>query len=174
MAEKKDLLIEIGTEDLPARLLKGLSIEFGERICQQLRADNLSFSNHEIYSTPRRLAIVINDLEMKQKDQVIERKGPKATAAFDQDGKPTQAAIGFARSCGIDAEQLEQDNDPDNPRLIYRENREGKNTNALIGSIVEDAIKKLSVPKRMRWNTTNAEFPASYSLVTSNFWIRNN
>ncbi len=167
MAEKKDLLIEIGTEDLPARLLKDLSIEFGERICQQLHANNLSFTSHEIYSTPRRLAIVISDLDEKQEDQVIERKGPKASAAFGQDGKPTQAAIGFARSCGIDAEQLEQDNDPDNPRLIYRENREGKNTNGLIGSMIEEAIKKLNVPKRMRWNTSNAEFlrPIRWLLV---------
>ena len=83
-----------------------MSKEFGELICEQLQSAELSFSKYEIYSTPRRLAVLVNDLDTKQKDQVIERKGPKASAAFDKDGKPTQAAMGFARSCGIEADQL--------------------------------------------------------------------
>ena len=167
MADKKDLLIEVGTEDLPARLLLKLSQEFGTLICDQLKSAELTYTDHEIYCTPRRLAIVVNNLDYKQQDQVIERKGPKALAAYDQEGKPTQAALGFARSCGIEADQLEVDDDPDNPRLSFTEKRIGDNTAELLPSIIERAIKKISVPKRMRWNQTSAEFirPIRWLLV---------
>ena len=70
MDSKKDLLIEIGIEDLPARLLLSLSKEFGELICTQLQSAELYFSDHEIYCTPRRLAIVVNGLDTKQKEQL--------------------------------------------------------------------------------------------------------
>ena len=167
MDNKKDLLIEIGTEDIPARLLLTMSNEFGELICKQLNAAGLSYSNHEIYCTPRRLAIVVSDLDIKQKNQVIERKGPKALAAFDKEGNPTQAAEGFARSCGIDAKQLEVDDDPDNPRLTFSEERIGQSTNELLPNIIEETVKKISVPKRMRWNQSGAEFirPIRWLLV---------
>lgn len=167
MDNKKDLLIEIGTEDIPARLLLSMSNEFGELICKQLNAAELSYSNHEIYCTPRRLAIVVSDLDIKQKNQVIERKGPKALAAFDKEGNPTQAAKGFARSCGIDAKQLEVDDDPDNPRLTFSEERIGQSTNELLPNIIEETVKKISVPKRMRWNQSGAEFirPIRWLLV---------
>ena len=167
MENKKDLLIEIGTEDIPARLLLNMSNEFGELICKQLDTAELSYSNHEIYCTPRRLAIVVSDLDIKQQDQVIERKGPKVLAAFDKEGNPTQAAAGFARSCGIDAKQLEVDDDPDNPRLTFSENRVGQSTNVLLANIIEEAVKKISVPKRMRWGQSGAEFirPIRWLLV---------
>jgi len=167
MDSKKDLLIEIGIEDLPARLLLSLSKEFGELICTQLQSAELYFSDHEIYCTPRRLAIVVNGLDTKQKDQLIERKGLKAAAAFDKDGKPTKATIGFARSCGIEAEQLKLDDDPDNPRLSFSEKRIGLTTRELLANIIEETVKKISVPKRMRWNQSTAEFirPIRWLLV---------
>ncbi len=167
MSTKEDLLIEIGTEDLPARLQLGLCDEFGQLICNQLQTVDLSFEQHELFCTPRRLAIIVNKLDTKQKDQEIERKGPKAQAAFDKEGKPTQAAIGFARSCGIEADQLKLDNDPNNPRLFYRENRIGKSIQELLPAIIESSIKKLNVPKRMRWNESEAEFirPIRWLLV---------
>lgn len=167
MDNKKDLLIEIGTEDLPARFLLSMSQEFGELICKQIEDAELDYSNHEIYCTPRRLAIVVSDLDIKQNDQVIERKGPKALAAYDKEGNPTQAAIGFAKSCGIEAAQLEVDDDPDNPRLTFSEKRVGQNTSELIPKIIETSIKKMSAPKRMRWNQSGSEFirPIRWLLV---------
>ncbi len=167
MSNKKDLLIEIGTEDLPARLLLNLSKQFGQLVCEQLQFAQLSFKDHALFCTPRRLALLVNDLDIKQEDQVKERKGPKASAAFDTEGKPTQAAIGFARSCGIEIDQLRLDDDPDNPRLHFSENCIGKNTSELLPEIIEQAVKKLTVPKRMRWNLSNAEFirPIRWLLV---------
>ncbi|MEJ2115040.1 MAG: glycine--tRNA ligase subunit beta [Gammaproteobacteria bacterium] len=167
MDDKKDLLIEIGTEDLPARLLQNISKEFGVLLCEQLQSAELSFSKYKIFSTPRRLAVLVNDLDTKQKDQIIQRKGPKASDAFGKDGKPTQAAIGFASSCGIEVEQLETDDDIDNPRLTYSENRIGKNTSSLLPNIIEESVKKISFPKRMRWSQSAAEFirPIRWLLV---------
>jgi len=167
MSDNKDLLIEIGTEDLPARLLLNMSNEFGELICQQLQSAELAYSGHEIFCTPRRLAIVVNELDLKQKDQLVERKGPKALAAFDKDGKPTKAAIGFAHSCGIKADQLEVDNDPDNPRLTYSDKQIGQTTNALLPEMIVAAATKITMPKRMRWNQSSAEFirPVRWLLV---------
>ena len=167
MEDKKDLLIEIGTEDLPARLLLNLSKQFGKLICEQFQSANLAFEKHELFCTPRRLAIVVSNLDSKQKDQIIDRKGPKAEAAFDKQGNPTQAALGFARSCGIEAEQLKLDDDADNPRLFYRENRSGMPTTELLENIIQSAVSKLSAPKRMRWNQSNAEFirPIRWLLV---------
>ncbi len=167
MGNKKDLLIEIGTEDLPARLLLNMSKEFGDLICKQIADAELCYSNHEIYCSPRRLAIVVSDLDIKQKDQVIERKGPKVSAAYDDEGNPTQAAIGFAKSCGIDAAQLKVDDDPDNPRLSFSEQCIGQDTSELIPTFIETSVKKISVPKRMRWNQYDTEFirPIRWLLV---------
>jgi len=167
MDNKKDFLVEIGTEDLPAKLLLSMSNEFGDLICKNLQAAELSFTSHEVYSTPRRLAVIVNDLDSKQKDQIIERKGPKVSAAFDKDGNPTQAAIGFARSCGVEVEELQSDDDPKHPKLTFSENRTGQNTGDLLPDIIEESIKKITVPKRMRWNSSEAEFirPIRWLLI---------
>ncbi len=167
MSGKKDLLIEVGTEDLPARLLQKLSNEFGELLCAQFTSAKLTFSAHKTFCTPRRLAVIIEGLDRKQQDQHIERKGPNAIAAFDKNGEPTQAALGFARSCGIEIDQLVVDKTSNNPRLIFREVRAGLNTVDLLPEILETTINKLSAPKRMRWNETAAEFirPVRWLLV---------
>lgn len=167
MISKRDLLIEIGTEDLPARLLQKLSNEFGEVLCAQLTAAGLTFSAHKTFCTPRRLAVIIEGLDSRQQDQHIERKGPNALAAFDKDGEPTQAALGFARSCGIEIGQLELEKTSDNPRLTFLEERAGLNTADLLPKILEITVNKLSIPKRMRWNETAAEFirPVRWLLV---------
>lgn len=167
MSGKKDLLIEIGTEDLPARLLLNLSNEFGDVLCNQLMSAGLSFSKHKVFCTPRRLAVIVEGLDSTQQDQLIERKGPAASAAFDKDGKPTQAAIGFARSCGIEVSQLELDKTAKQPRLMFHEQRAGLNTKELLQELLETTIGKLSIPKRMRWNETAAEFirPVRWLLV---------
>lgn len=167
MSSKKDLLIEIGTEDLPARFLLNLSNEFGDVLCDQLSTAELSFSEHKVFCTPRRLAVIVKDLDAKQEDQLIERKGPQAASAFDENGDPTQAAMGFARSYGIELSKLEFEKDSSDPRLIYREKCVGINTTELLPKILKNTISKLSIPKRMRWNETAAEFirPVRWLLV---------
>ena len=167
MSDKKDLLIELGTEDLPARLLLDLSNEFGEKLCAQLSVAELFFSSHKVFCTPRRLTVMVSNLDVCQKDQFIERKGPNKANAFDETGNPTNAAIGFARSCGVEVGQLKFEQNTENPKLLYREKRTGLQTTELLQDIIEATVSKLTIPKRMRWNETAAEFirPVRWLLV---------
>lgn len=102
----EDLLIEIGTEELPPTALKKLSNAFHAGVKESLDKADLSFSEIKQFASPRRLALLISDLEIKQQDKHVERRGPALTAAFDEDGCPSKAADGFARSCGVKVEDL--------------------------------------------------------------------
>jgi len=158
MIEKKDLLLEIGTEDLPARLVYKLAAEFADLLSKEFTANHLNFTNHEVYCSPRRIALVVNSLDYKQEDQQTERKGPHAASAFDAEGAPTQAAIGFAKSCGVEVDELIFEKDAEEPRLIFHQQKAGLETTALLQDMLDKSMKKLSIPKRMRWNTSDAEF----------------
>ena len=155
---KKDLLIEVGTEDLPARLLPALVDELARLLAQQLNHAGLAFSGSESFCTPRRLAVIFNDLDACQQDRVIERKGPSKSAAFDATGTPTKAVLGFARSCGVDVSQLECIQIAGEPKIVFREKRKGASTSELIPGMLEAAMRALTLPKRMRWNATGVEF----------------
>ena len=158
MKDGKDLLVELGTEDLPAKLLLNLSTEFGNALCAQLNAAGLSFHGYKNFCTPRRLAVIIENLAVAQPDRLIERKGPNVTNAFDKEGNPTQAATGFARSCGVEVSQLTVEKKTSEPKLIFREQRTGTQTTELLPELLGKAVSGLSIPKRMRWNETSAEF----------------
>ena len=107
MAESRDLLIEIGTEELPPTALRMLRDAFHRGVAGGLEAAGIGFAASSAYATPRRLAMVVDDLADRQPDQTIERKGPALKAAYDNDGQPTKAAEGFARSCGVDVDSLD-------------------------------------------------------------------
>ncbi len=158
MDDKKDFLLELGTEDLPARLVSSLSDEFAKLICAQLQSKGLAFDDYQRFSTPRRLCVIAPNLDCKQADQIIERKGPAVANAFDDKGAPTKAAIGFAQSCGVEVNQLESEKDSKKPKLVYREKRKGKETDSLLPEIINQSVTKLTIPKRMRWNDSGSEF----------------
>jgi len=93
-----DLLIEIGTEELPPKALLSLSRAFEKEVLKGLRADNLvKDSEVSVFATPRRLALGISSVDKRQADQNIDKQGPLVSAAYDADGKPTPAALGFAK-----------------------------------------------------------------------------
>ena len=94
-------LIEIGTEELPPRALQALSRDFAASLEHSLRGLDLAPAAVELFATPRRLAVLFNEIALQQPDQLSEKRGPAITAAFDADGKPTRAALGFATSCGV-------------------------------------------------------------------------
>ena len=97
-----DLLIELGTEELPPKALKKLSQAFTNNIVDGLKKAGFEINDVESYAAPRRLAVLIKNIASSQPDREIERKGPSLKAAYDDDGKPTKAVMGFARSCGVD------------------------------------------------------------------------
>ncbi|NRB37350.1 MAG: glycine--tRNA ligase subunit beta [Pseudomonadales bacterium] len=154
----KDLLIELGTEELPPKALKKLSQSFGQSIQQQLKDAKLNFTDAQLFATPRRLAIKISGVDEQQADQTVEKLGPAVAAAYDKEGKPSKAAAGFARSNGVDFEALEQVETPKGPRLAFKSVVKGLPTAELIPAMVENALNSLPIPKRMRWGSSRVEF----------------
>lgn len=155
---QRDLVIEIGTEELPPKALKRLSEAFAAGVRDGLQAADLSFGAHTLYASPRRLAVLVKDLDERQADKLVERRGPALTAAFGEDGCPTKAAEGFARSCGVAVDDLERIETDKGAWLLFRHQQPGQPTAALIPDIVRAALDKLPIPKRMRWGALDAEF----------------
>lgn len=158
MAETRDLLIEIGTEELPPRALGKLSDSFTGEIGQKLQAAGLTYAHLKGYGAPRRLAVWVQALAASQPERVVERRGPALTAAFDEEGKPTEAAQGFARSCGVSVDVLETLENEKGAWLMHRQRQPGAPAQALLPAILSQALQALPVAKRMRWNALQEEF----------------
>ncbi len=158
MSETRDLLVEIGTEELPPKALKRLIDAFHSSIRQGLEKAGLDYANSIQYAAPRRLAVLVEGLIVAQQDREELRRGPALTAAFDEDGCPTKAAQGFARSCGTSVEELEKIETDKGTWLGFRKLAKGKQSAELIPAIVTSALDQLPIPKRMRWGTGDAEF----------------
>ncbi|CAA0083270.1 Glycine--tRNA ligase beta subunit [BD1-7 clade bacterium] len=154
----QDLLIELGTEELPPKALKTFSDSFSQSILKALQEADLAFNGFKAFATPRRLALVVNDLVDKQEDKAVEKLGPAVAAAYDKEGNPSKAAEGFARSNGIAFSDLIETDTPKGPRLAARSVQQGQTTAALLPAIIEDALKALPIPKRMRWGASRNEF----------------
>ncbi len=159
MTNSRDLLIEIGTEELPPKALKRLSEAFGAGVTDGLKNADLAHGEVSLYASPRRLAVLVRGLAEAQADKTIERRGPALAAAFDDEGCPTRAAEGFARSCGVasvdDLDRIETDK---GAWLMYRAEQPGQASVELIPDIVRAALDKLPIPRRMRWGALAAEF----------------
>ncbi len=158
MSQKRDLLIEIGTEELPPVALKKLSQAFLNNMRDALQKAELSFADIKAFATPRRLALLIQQLDEQQKDKAVERRGPALSAAFDEDGCPSKAAEGFARSCGVSVEELDKLETDKGAWLNFKTVQKGQPTTALVADMVAAALDKLPIPKRMRWADLQAEF----------------
>ena len=154
----RDLLIEIGTEELPPKALKKLSTAFSAEVLAGLKAAGLAHGESRPYASPRRLAILVNGLDERQADKVVERRGPALTAAFDEEGVPSKAAEGFARSCGVAVDALERLETDKGAWLMFRSEQPGQPTTQLIPDIVRNALDRLPIPKRMRWGDLDAQF----------------
>ncbi|MFV8834993.1 glycine--tRNA ligase subunit beta [Aquisalimonas sp. APHAB1-3] len=167
MAEFNDLLIEIGTEELPPTALRSLRDAFTRGVTGGLDEAGIGFDGARSFASPRRLAILVEGLVDRQPDQTEERKGPAVTAAFDADGNPTKAAEGFARSCGVAVADLATESTKKGEWLMYRGTREGAATVALLPDIIQAALDALPIPKRMRWGAGSATFvrPVHWSVA---------
>jgi glycyl-tRNA synthetase beta chain len=155
------LLLEIGTEELPPKSLKVLANALGEHLYAGLVAATLTSAAsraYRVYATPRRLAVRVPGVRRDQPDTAVERRGPALATAFDDDGRPSAAAVGFARACGVKPEQLERMQTEKGAWLVYRRKQPGRPARELIPAIIDEALKKLPVAKRMRWADLDAEF----------------
>lgn len=163
----QDLLIEIGTEELPPKALKQLMNAFSNGIQDGLKRAELTYGAIETFATPRRLGILIQRVPTQQIDRTITRKGPTLSAAFDINDKPTPAALGFARSCGVEIEKLHKHKSTNGDWLYFEQKISGKKTRELLSEIILTAIAKLPIPKLMRWGNHDVEFarPTHWVLV---------
>jgi glycyl-tRNA synthetase beta chain len=156
--ERRDLLIELGTEELPPKSLRALETAFAASVRSGLEAAELAFSDVQSFATPRRLAVVVRKLASHQPDQNIKRRGPPVTAAFDAAGQPTRAALSFAQSCGTSVEALQKLEEGKGTFLFFIGSKPGAAVTELIPSIVQSALDALPIARRMHWGSSTAEF----------------
>jgi len=171
--KESPLLVEIGSEELPPKVLKTLGKAFGQELHQALAARTLVKTEpagepprYQWYATPRRLAVLIPNVLRRQPDQTAERRGPALRSAFTQDGSPTAAAKGFAQSCGTNVTQLQTLETDKGAWLIHRRTERGRLARVLIPLCVGDALKRLPIPRRMRWGAGDAEFVRPVHWIT--------
>ena len=162
----QNFLVEIGTEELPPKALKTLATSFSDNVEAELNQAGLSFDKIEWFAAPRRLAVKVLNLATQQPSKEIEKRGPAVSAAFDAEGKPTKAAEGWARGCGITVEQAERIATDKGEWLVHRAKIEGQPTKNLLNGIVANALAKLPIPKPMRWADKTVQFIRPVHTVT--------
>lgn len=153
----QDFLLELGSEELPPKALPKLELALKEQLIAGLQAANLSFNAVQSFATPRRLAVLVSGLSSAQPDQAIERRGPAVASAY-KDGQPTQAALGFAASCGVQIDELETLETPKGSWLMFRSSQKGQATVDLLPALAQQVLTNLPVPKNMRWGASRTEF----------------
>ena len=162
----QNFLVEIGTEELPPKALKTLATSFADNVEAELNQAGLTFDKIEWFAAPRRLAVKVLNLATQQPSKEIEKRGPAVSAAFDAEGKPTKAAEGWARGCGITVDQAERIATDKGEWLVHRAKIEGQPTKNLLNGIVTNALAKLPIPKPMRWADKTVQFIRPVHTVT--------
>ena len=155
----KTFLFELGCEELPAKQLLALQSALKNHTLELLDRVQLKFLGEvKVFATPRRLAILIADLQMQQEDQILERKGPSVKNAFDAQNKLTKAALGFAQSCGVLAENLQKKMTPQGEWLFAQQSIKGKSAIEILPDLMQQVLEKLPIPKPMRWGDYSYRF----------------
>ncbi|MEH8098050.1 glycine--tRNA ligase subunit beta [Gallibacterium anatis] len=162
----KTFLAEIGTEELPPKALKKLAVAFKDNVEQELTQAGLAFDTVEWFASPRRLAVKVLGLAEAQPSKEVEKRGPAVAAAFDAEGKPTKAAEGWARGCGISVDQAERLVTDKGEWLVHHAVIEGQPTKNLLLGIISNALAKLPIPKTMRWGDKSEQFVRPVHTVT--------
>ncbi|OOE64876.1 glycine--tRNA ligase subunit beta [Salinivibrio sp. ML198] len=154
----QNFLIELGTEELPPTALRTLAEAFASQFDAQLKDADLSHQGITWYASPRRLALKVAALSDRQPDKVVEKRGPAVSAAFDADGNPTKAAMGWARGNGIDVSEAERLKTDKGEWLLYRQHVPGQAIDTLLPVLADNALGKLPIPKPMRWGDKDTQF----------------
>jgi glycyl-tRNA synthetase beta chain len=156
--DTSDCLIELGTEELPPKALKTLSQSFAELTRKALEDSGLVASSVEVFATPRRLAMLLRDLPIRQPDRLLEKRGPALQVAFDAEGSPSKATLGFAKSCGVSFDQLTRKETDKGAWLYFEKAEAGLDLEQILPELVATALTKLPIPRRMRWGSRRDEF----------------
>lgn len=167
MSDACTLLVELGSEELPPKALDELAEAFARGICAGLDANGIvgDIAAATVFSTPRRLAVRIRNVASMQPEQSIERRGPSVEAGLDAAGKPSKALLGFARSCGVEVDELQQMHTDKGAWFVYRAEQAGRSLADLFPALLADAVKALPIPRPMRWGDHE------YSFVRPLHWL---
>ena len=164
-----DFLIELGTEELPPKSLKKLSNAFTDGIIKGLKDQGLSFKSYQSFAAPRRLAVIVSELDRQTPDRDIVNWGPPVKVAFDDNGDPSRAAEAFAKKNDLALENLKSliENDGQQDKLCVRLTQAGSETKGLLADIINQSLSQLPIPKRMRWGYKKEEFvrPAQWAVL---------
>lgn len=166
---QQTFLVEIGTEELPPKALRSLAESFAANFKAELDSANLVYGGVEWFAAPRRLALKVVGLNDSQPDREVEKRGPAISQAFDAEGKPSKAAEGWARGCGITVDQAERLATDKGEWLLYRANVKGQPVQALLADLVAQSLAKLPIPKPMRWGDKETQFIRPVHTVTMLF-----
>lgn len=153
----KNLLLELGTEELPPKALRKLATALHDEFVKRLNNAGLNYTKASWYATPRRLALIVENLESEQKDREIEIKGPSVQVAY-KDGKPTPAALGWAKSNNIDIANVSTLKTEKGEWLYVKSIKKGAQTKDLVVEIFKESLESLPIPKLMHWGDKKDEF----------------
>jgi len=169
---KGDLLFELGTEELPPKALMSLSAALADGMQKGLRENKLGFDEVQSFAAPRRLAVIIKDIDIRSPDNEVVSWGPPVKVAFDTEGDATKAAQAFARKNGLELTDLSNnvESDGKQDKLCVRRFESGKATTSLLGEIISQALSSLPIPKRMKWGVSKEEFvrPVQWGVLLFN------
>ncbi|KTD10693.1 glycyl-tRNA synthetase beta chain [Legionella gratiana] len=153
-----DFIFELGCEELPSGSVWPLADEFANQLLAALDKAQLAYGQVKRYATPRRIAVIILGLQAEQKSQSNTRRGPALAAAYDKEGKPTPALHGFAKSCGVEVEQLTRLETEKGAWIVYETQSQGNKTKDLLPTLISQSLTVLPIPKPMRWGSGDDEF----------------
>ena len=153
-----DLLVEIGTEELPPKALRGLMDAFTANVTREIDEARLGRGDVHGYASPRRLAVIVESLAPGQQDRRLSQKGPPVSVAFDDAGQPLPPATAFAKKCGVDVGDLGRVETDKGVWLVAETVEKGRTTAQLLPALIEKALADLPIPRRMRWGDGDAEF----------------
>ena len=167
MSEVQDLVFELGTEELPPKQLAKLASSLADNMAEGLKKLELDFKSCHWYASPRRLAVYVESLQVEQAAKEELRRGPAVSAAFDENGNPSKAAEGFARSVGSTVDKLETLETDKGKWLALTVKTEAKHCRDMLADIIHQACQKLPIARRMRWGAKSFEFvrPVHWSLL---------
>ncbi|VEB63246.1 Glycine--tRNA ligase beta subunit [Providencia rustigianii] len=163
---QQTFLVEIGTEELPPKALRSLAESFAANFTAELDGADISHGAVTWFAAPRRLALKVANLAAAQPDREVEKRGPAISQAFDAEGKPTKAAEGWARGCGITVDQAERLTTDKGEWLLYRAQMKGQAVSELLIDMVSRSLSKLPIPKLMRWADKETQFVRPVHTVT--------
>lgn len=162
-----DLLFELGIEELPSAAVFSLAESLKKQMTSNLDRVAIAYGDVQFFATPRRLAVLILDVQEQQTDQEISRRGPAFDAGQDKNGNPTQALVGFAKSCGITVDALTTVETDKGKWWLYESVAKGVQTRDLLPDIINESLAALPIPKPMRWGDGDVEFarPVHWAIL---------